>query len=73
MRVKQKTIVVTGAASGIGRELSLALLKKGARVAALDINEEGLQETLSLSNDNGENMSLHTIPLPSRKTVEFLC
>lgn len=72
MCVKQKTIVVTGAASGIGRELSLALLKKGARVAALDINEEGLQETLSLSNDNGENMSLHTINITDKDAVSAL-
>ncbi|NCC87802.1 MAG: SDR family NAD(P)-dependent oxidoreductase [Clostridia bacterium] len=37
MKISNKTVVVTGAASGIGRELSLALLKRGAKVAALDI------------------------------------
>lgn len=35
--------VITGAASGIGLAVSLKLLKEGANVALLDINEEGLK------------------------------
>ena len=35
--------VVTGAASGIGRDLMLALASKGANVAACDLNEGKLQ------------------------------
>ncbi len=48
MRVKDKVIVVTGAGSGIGRELVLSLVSRGARIAGVDINAESLAETSSL-------------------------
>jgi len=37
-RLDQKTIIVTGAASGIGRGTALRLLKDGATVAAMDLS-----------------------------------
>jgi len=48
MKVDNKTIVVTGAGSGMGRELTLQLIKKGARVAMVDINTQGMTETEEL-------------------------
>lgn len=44
-----KTALVTGAASGMGRLAALRLAEQGARVAVMDLNEEGLQETASQS------------------------
>jgi NAD(P)-dependent dehydrogenase (short-subunit alcohol dehydrogenase family) len=40
-----KRALVTGAASGIGRATALLLAERGAAVACLDVNEEGLAET----------------------------
>jgi NAD(P)-dependent dehydrogenase (short-subunit alcohol dehydrogenase family) len=37
-----KVALVTGAGSGIGRQLSLMLAREGARIGALDLNEAGL-------------------------------
>jgi NAD(P)-dependent dehydrogenase (short-subunit alcohol dehydrogenase family) len=46
MKLTDKTVVVTGAASGIGRELCLRFAKEGAgAVICADIDEEGLQQT----------------------------
>src|SRR5579872_6198827 len=46
--LKDKTVVITGAGSGIGRALAQALAKEGARLALADKNPAGLRETLSL-------------------------
>jgi NAD(P)-dependent dehydrogenase (short-subunit alcohol dehydrogenase family) len=40
-----KSIVITGAASGIGQATALAISEAGANVILLDINEEGLIQT----------------------------
>ena len=41
-------VVITGAGSGLGRELALRYAKDGARLALADIQEKGLKETLRL-------------------------
>ncbi|MEM6772091.1 MAG: SDR family NAD(P)-dependent oxidoreductase, partial [Bacteroidota bacterium] len=48
MDFNNKVILVTGAASGIGREAALAFARAGGIVVATDINEAGGQETAAL-------------------------
>ncbi len=48
-----KTALVTGGASGIGRELCLELAKLGAEVFVADINKEGADRTVSRITDAG--------------------
>ena len=43
MQINKKNVIITGAASGVGKELTKQMLKKGAHVAALDVNEENLE------------------------------
>jgi len=43
-----KRAVITGAASGIGRELALTLAAHGVNLALSDVNEDGLDETKAL-------------------------
>ena len=49
MLLQDKTVVMTGGASGIGRATVLMLAKKGARVLLCDINEAGAEETIKMS------------------------
>ena len=45
MQMSGKVWVVTGAGGGMGRELALLMLRRGARVAAVDVSAAGLEET----------------------------
>jgi len=73
MKVKDKVIVVTGGGNGIGRELVLSLLRKGSRVAALDISREALEQTKELvCEEQRERLSLHTVNIGEKNTVDNL-
>lgn len=72
MQVAGKTIAVTGGGNGIGRELVLNLLARGARVAALDISEAGLAETAALAGDKSDRLSTHVSNITDREAVEAL-
>lgn len=52
-RFKTKTVVITGAGSGLGRGLSLCFAGLGWRVAVSDINMVRAQETVRLVNNAG--------------------
>jgi len=71
VRVRDKVWAVTGAGSGMGRELALLLLEKGGRVAAVDISGPGLQETAALAGA-GEGLSTHIVDITDRSAVEAL-
>lgn len=72
MQVQNKTIVVTGGGNGIGRELVLNLLKKGAQVAAVDLNENHLAETKELAGNNASQLSTHVLNIADKAAVDSL-
>lgn len=60
MKVRGRVWVVTGAGSGMGRELVLQLLSAGARVAAVDLREGSLSELrASVGTGPAERLSTH--------------
>ena len=71
MHLKNKVIVVTGAGSGIGREVALQLLSHGSVVAAIDFNEETLDETLRLADH--PNISCHVADVSNAQEVLSIC
>lgn len=48
MRFQNKKVLITGAASGIGRATAILFAREGAQVTIGDINEAGLAETSAL-------------------------
>ncbi|MDG1129550.1 MAG: SDR family NAD(P)-dependent oxidoreductase, partial [Paracoccaceae bacterium] len=48
-----RTIIVTGAGSGIGRGLAVRFAAEGARVCCADVNLETAQETAELASAGG--------------------
>ena len=52
MRLENKTALITGAASGIGRESALLFAKEGANVVVADLNEAGGEETVRMIEAN---------------------
>ena len=44
MEIKDKVIVITGAAQGLGKNFALDLANRGAKLALADINQELLEE-----------------------------
>lgn len=59
LSLEGKVAMVTGAASGIGRGISLHLATMGARVAVLDIDDNGNQETVAIISQEREAVAIH--------------
>jgi NAD(P)-dependent dehydrogenase (short-subunit alcohol dehydrogenase family) len=72
MKVQGKVFVVTGGGNGIGRELTLMLLKKGAIVAAIDLSENALQEISKLAGQHSKNLSTHILNISNKQEVDLL-
>ncbi|NXY44170.1 RDHE2 dehydrogenase, partial [Ceuthmochares aereus] len=51
--VSGEIVLITGAGSGLGRQLSLKFARLGATVVLWDINEEGLKEVKQLITEEG--------------------
>jgi NAD(P)-dependent dehydrogenase (short-subunit alcohol dehydrogenase family) len=68
--LQAKTILITGASSGIGKQAAIFFSKQGARVAITGRNQERLNETLSLLTGNG-HIAI-TANLCSENTIELL-
>ncbi|HEY0970998.1 MAG TPA: glucose 1-dehydrogenase [Gemmatimonadales bacterium] len=52
MLLQDKTLIVTGAASGIGRAVALAAAREGANVVVADLAEAGGEETVRLIGES---------------------
>ncbi len=65
-----KTILVTGAAGGIGRATSIECAKLGAKLVLTDINEAGLIETKALLG--GEGHECISADLTSQEALDNL-
>lgn len=72
MKIQNKVIVVTGGGNGVGRELVLNLLSRGASAAAVDVNETALRETKQLAGDHQERLSTRVVDVTDPDAVSAL-
>ncbi|HEY6635927.1 MAG TPA: SDR family oxidoreductase [Acidimicrobiia bacterium] len=71
METSNKVFVVTGGGNGIGRQLVLELLRRGAKVTAVDIRQDSLDETVRLA-DAGERLHTEIVDITNREATEAL-
>ena len=67
MRMKDKVVLVTGGAAGIGKATALRFAEEGAKVVICDVNEAVGQETLKLL---GEGAAFYKVNVTSREDVQ---
>lgn len=67
-----RTAVVTGAASGIGRETARTLAQAGARLVLADVDAEGLAETVALVGGVGGAATARPTDVAESAAVEAL-
>ena len=58
MRFKDKVVIVTGGASGIGKEIALGFAKESAKVVIFDINQDAILNTVKEIEKYTESLGL---------------
>ena len=66
----KKTIIITGAASGIGKALARQLNAKRARLYLVDLNDEGLQELLESLKKSNPNVFTFSFDVSDHQRFE---
>jgi short-subunit dehydrogenase len=69
MKITEKTFLVTGGGSGIGKELVLVLLEKGANVVAVDVRDEALTELKKQAGEDAGSLSTHVLDITDKGAV----
>ncbi len=72
MELKDQVIIVTGAASGIGKESALALAKKGAKIIAADFNDDGAHGLAAELNRQGTQTQAFKVDVSKADQVKAM-
>lgn len=72
MKLKDKVITVTGAASGIGRAIAETAAREGAKVVVADLNEAGGQETVDAITQAGGEAAFIQIDVSKEEDAQRL-
>jgi short-subunit dehydrogenase len=65
-----RVVVITGAAGGIGRALSLAFAREGSALALVDLDAAGLESVRGAAAAHGARVSIHTADVADRPALE---
>jgi short-subunit dehydrogenase len=72
MSLDNRTAVITGAASGIGRALAMSLASRRCNLALADVNEAGLAETARMVQSNSLRVTSHVLDVTNRGALAAL-
>lgn len=72
MELSGRVFVVTGGGDGIGREVVRGLLARGARVAAVDLRQEGLDATSAMVSASAIRLTTHAADVTDRDRISAL-
>ena len=67
--LKDKVVIITGAAGGIGRALCRRFSEEGARVVALDLNAAGLDELSAVLTEYSGRLTLRQLDITDYEAV----
>jgi NAD(P)-dependent dehydrogenase (short-subunit alcohol dehydrogenase family) len=69
-RMLNKTSIITGAASGMGKEMALLFLEEGGNVIAADINQDRLDELTSEAKSKGLEVTTCICDISDEKQID---
>jgi len=69
-KLDNKTAVITGGGSGIGRAIATVFARQGATVYIIDVDEKGADETVNLIKENGGKAAFKKCDISSKKAVD---
>jgi len=64
-----KVAAITGAASGMGRELAVELASRGCALSLSDVNVAGLEETAAMAHEKGVKVTTSKLDVSNRDAV----
>lgn len=64
-----KVVVITGAASGMGRDMAIKVAERGGKVAISDVNPDGLETTATLVREAGGDVHAQVLNVAEREAV----
>jgi 3-hydroxybutyrate dehydrogenase len=70
MRLKDKVAIITGAASGIGKDIAVVFAREGAKVAIADLNQEGADATAREIDRSGKRAIGVAMDVTDEKQVQ---
>ncbi|UJR87000.1 SDR family NAD(P)-dependent oxidoreductase [Sandaracinus amylolyticus] len=70
--LRDRVVLVTGAASGIGRQTAFAFAEEGARLELVDLDPRGLEITARLASAFGAKVSTHVADVSEAASMEAL-
>lgn len=72
MQFQDKVIIITGAATGIGRTTAIEFAKRGANVLVADVDEENGKETTRMINEQGGKAFFQRVDVSKENEVKAM-